>query len=43
MAMVTVAAVQASYILMNREATLSKVEELLSRPDIRRADLVVFP
>mgnify|MGYP003441512998 FL=1 len=43
MAMVTVAAVQASYILMNREATLSKVEELLARPDVRRADLVVFP
>lgn len=43
MASVTVAAVQASYVLMDREATLSKVEKLLASPEVRAADLVVFP
>lgn len=43
MATLTVAAVQVSYVLMDREATLSKVEGLLARPEVRAADLVVFP
>ncbi|MDQ7991869.1 MAG: carbon-nitrogen hydrolase family protein [Propionicimonas sp.] len=43
MATLTVAAVQASYILMDREATVSKVERLLASPEVRAADLVVFP
>ncbi len=43
MATVTVAAVQASYVLMDRDATLAKVEKLLDDPAIRAADLVVFP
>jgi nitrilase len=41
--MVTVAAVQAAYVLMDREATLAKVVELLEDPAVRAADLVVFP
>jgi nitrilase len=40
---VTVAAVQAAYTLMDRDATLSRVEELMADPAVRRADLVVFP
>ena len=43
MATVKVAAVQAAYVLMNREATLAKVEELLADSAVRGADLVVFP
>ena len=43
MATVTVAAVQAAYVLMDRDATLAKVEELLEDPAVRAADLVVFP
>ena len=43
MATLTVAAVQAAYVLMDREATLAKVEELLADPAVRAADLVVFP
>jgi len=43
MTTITVAAVQASYVLMDRDATLARVEELLTRPDVREADLVVFP
>ncbi len=43
MATVTVAAVQAAYVLMDRAATLAKVEELLASPEVRAADLVVFP
>jgi hypothetical protein len=43
MALVTVAAVQAAYVLMDLEATLAKVEELLADPQLRAADLVVFP
>jgi nitrilase len=38
-----VAAVQAAYVLMDRKATLAKVEELLADPGVRAADLVVFP
>ena len=43
MATVTVAAVQAAYVLMDRDATLDKVEALLAEPTVRAADLVVFP
>ena len=43
MATVTVAAVQAAYVLMDRSATLDKVEALLAEPAVRAADLVVFP
>lgn len=43
MATMTVAAVQAAYVLMDRDATLLKVEEILTRPEVRAADLVVFP
>ena len=38
-----VAAVQAAYVLMDREATLAKVEALLAGPEAGAADLVVFP
>jgi nitrilase len=40
---VKVAAVQAAYVLMDRDATLKKVEALLEEPAARDADLVVFP
>ena len=43
MTTVTVAAVQAAYVLMDREATLAKVERLLAESQVREADLVVFP
>ena len=43
MATLTVAAVQAAYVLMDRTATLDKVEALLSDSAVRAADLVVFP
>ncbi len=43
MSTVTVAAVQAAYVLMDREATLAKVETLMADPAVRAADLVVFP
>ncbi|MEP6648464.1 MAG: nitrilase-related carbon-nitrogen hydrolase [Lapillicoccus sp.] len=43
MATFTVAAVQAAYVLMDRAATLAKVEALLADPGVRAADLVVFP
>ena len=43
MATLTVAAVQAAYVLMDRAATLAKVEKLLSDDAVRAADLVVFP
>ena len=39
MTTVTVAAVQAAYVLMDREATLAKVEELLADSAVRAADL----
>ena len=43
MSTLTVAAVQAAYVLMDREATLAKVEALLADPAVQAADLVVFP
>jgi len=43
MSTVTVAAVQAAYVLMDRDATLAKVETLLVDPAVSAADLVVFP
>jgi nitrilase len=43
MTTVRVAAVQAAYVLMDRAATLAKVEELLAGTAVRAADLVVFP
>jgi nitrilase len=43
MTTLSVAAVQAAYVLMNRDATLAKVEELLTDPAVRATDLVVFP
>ena len=43
MATLTVAAVQAAYVLMDRAATLARVEALLASPEVRAADLVVFP
>ena len=43
MSTVTVAAVQAAYVLMDREATLAKVETLMADPGVRAADLIVFP
>jgi nitrilase len=43
MATLTVAAVQAAYVLMDRDATLEKVEKLLADDAVRAADLVVFP
>ncbi len=39
----TVAAVQASYVLMDREATTSKVEELVRAAAGQGAQLIVFP
>jgi nitrilase len=38
-----VAAVQAAYVLMDRDATVTKVEQLLRRPEVKAADLVVLP
>ena len=43
MATLTVAAVQAAYVLMDRDATVAKVEKLLADDAVRGADLVVFP
>ena len=39
----TVAAVQAAYVLMDREATLLRVEELVQQAAALGARLVVFP
>ncbi len=39
----TVAAVQAAYVLMDRESTTSKVEELIGSDAARGARLIVFP
>jgi nitrilase len=39
----TVAAVQASYVLMDREATTSKVEQLIADAADLGARLIVFP
>ena len=43
MSTVSVAAVQAAYVLMDREATLAKVETLMADPAVRAAELVVLP
>jgi nitrilase len=40
---VRVAAVQAAYVLMNREATLERVSELTAKAAAESAELVVFP
>ena len=40
---VRVAAVQASYVLMDRQATLDKVAELTAKAAVQGAQLVVFP
>lgn len=39
----TVAAVQAAYVLLDRDATVARVEELLAEAAGQGADLVVFP
>ena len=39
----TVAAVQAAYVLMDREVTTSKVEELVRSAGPPQARLIVFP
>ena len=39
----TVAAVQAAYVLMDRESTTSKVEELIASAAAEGAKLIVFP
>jgi len=39
----TVAAVQAAYVLMDREATLDKVEDLVGKAAADGADVVAFP
>ena len=43
MTTLTVAAVQAAYVLMDREATLGRVAELTADAALRGAQLVVFP
>jgi len=43
MATMSVAAVQAAYVLMDREATLARVESLTKDAAAKGADLVVFP
>ena len=43
MATITVAAVQAAYVLMDRKATVCQGRRLLADPAVRAADLVVFP
>ena len=43
MTMLTIAAVQASYVLMDREATLDRVEELTADAAGQGAQLVVLP
>jgi nitrilase len=43
MATMSVAAVQAAYVLMDREATLARVESLTKDAAANGADLVVFP
>jgi nitrilase len=43
MATMSVAAVQAAYVLMDREATLARVESLTKDAAAKDADLVVFP
>jgi nitrilase len=43
MATMSVAAVQAAYVLMDREATLARVESPTKDAAAKGADLVVFP
>ncbi len=43
MAMLTIAAVQATYVLMDREATIDRVDELTADAARQGAQLVVFP
>ena len=43
MATFTVAAVQATYVLMDREATIDRAEELTADAAAQGAQLVVFP
>src|SRR5262245_42080956 len=43
MTVLRVAAVQAAYVLMDREATVDHVAELTAAASAERADLVVFP
>jgi nitrilase len=43
MALVRIAAVQASYVLMDQQATLDKVAELTRKAAGQGAQLVVFP
>ena len=43
MSVLTIAAVQATYVLMNRDATIDRVEELTAAAAKRGAQLVVFP
>nr|MBA2772989.1 carbon-nitrogen hydrolase family protein [Nocardioidaceae bacterium] len=43
MGVLTIAAVQATYVLMNRDATIDRVEELTEGAARQRAQLVVFP
>ena len=43
MASLTIAAVQATYVLMDRDATIDRVEELTADAAQQGAQLVVFP
>jgi nitrilase len=43
MTMLRVAAVQAAYVLMDREATVNRVAELTAKAAAQGAQLVVFP
>ena len=43
MSVLTIAAVQATYVLMDRDATIDRVEELTAEAARGGAQLVVFP
>lgn len=43
MGLLKIAAVQASYILMNRDATIDRVDDLTAAASQEGAQLVVFP
>ncbi len=43
MGVLKIAAVQATYVLMNRDATIDRVEELTAEAVQQGAQLVVFP
>ena len=43
MGLLKIAAVQATYVLMNRDATIDRVEELTAGAAQEGAQLVVFP